>query len=318
MKKTKVLVLIVSLLLSILCREFYKQEYSDVFQVFLMFVTSLYFLPLMFSLGVKQDLFYAQNISKTKMGLYVCLLLAPYFFALFIDNSAARTLGSNIFFVGLWCSLALCAWKFEKIKYWLGIALTLSIWFAFELDLLVFWQGSLYFLNVLLGIDLVIILFPMFLRFRPFAMEFKMSYLWAKPLHKYSIVFLLVAVPYGLLSGFLSLKSNIDPIQIPIQFLAIFFFNALPEEILFRGLLQEQVQRYMKANLALLLVSIAFGFAHLNNFPKWDYRFVLISFIAGLCFGIVYLRTRSIVPAALLHTIINTTNAIAFDKVPLI
>ncbi|MFK7826682.1 MAG: lysostaphin resistance A-like protein [Oligoflexales bacterium] len=318
MKKKYLLVVVLSCLLSLLCREFYSQEYPFEIQWILVFTSIIYFLPIIFSLIVDKQLFDNLTISRSKVSLYIMVLLSPYLLAFLISDKATASPGINIGFIGLWAAFALCAQLFNKIRDWLILALILSIWFAFELDLFVLWNGSLYFLNVLLGIDLVIIIFPLFLNFRPFVIQFKISHLRTKYLHYYGGIFLILAIPYGLLSGFLELKSSIDIMQIPIQFLAIFFFNALPEEILFRGLLQQQAQRYMHEHLALFLVSIAFGFAHLNNYPMWDYRFVIVSFVAGICFGVVYLRTRAIAPAALLHTIINTTNAIVFDKVPLI
>ena len=318
MKKSHLISLFLCLVLSILCREFYKQDFSLQVLCFLVVTSLAYFFPVILTLSVSESIFHKMNSSIGRVALYIGLLLLPYFIGILVDDRICLRPGLNFLFLGGWFSVAFACQRFAKYRPILIFILILDIWLAFEWDRFVLWQGSLYFLNVLLGMDLVILFFPILIRFRPFVMQFKWSYLWSKPLHQYSIVFLMLAVPCWILSGFLQLKATVDPLQIPIQFLAIFFFNALPEEILFRGLLQKQCEQYVGEYWSLILVSVVFGFAHLNNFPMWDYRFVIISFVAVLCFGMVFRRTHSMIPAALLHTIVNTTNEILFDKVPLI
>ena len=307
-----------SILFAVLCREFYKNDYSYLAQLFLVLVSSFYFGPLLYFFSCSVDNYDSFKVSGAKVRWCLLALHTPYFIGLLANEKMCQEPGINLVFVFAWFGLAAFTRMFQSVKNFLILSLILCIWFAFEWDLFVLWKGSLYFLNVLMAINLVILLFPIFIGIRPFDLQFKFNYLWSKPLHVYSSLFLLIAVPYGMASGFLQVKEKIEIAQIPVQFLAIFFFNALPEEVLFRGLLQKHMEQYMNQYASLFLVSFVFGIAHLNNFPSWDYRFVIISFMAGLCFGMVYIKTKSMIPAALMHTLVNTTNEVVFDKVPLI
>lgn len=311
-------VFFLSALLSCLCREFYKADYPPSTQAWIGLISIFYFFPVVYAL-VTDENWVEQSLFTTKrVVLSLLLLILPYFLSVLFKLETCSMPGVNVAFVLAWGLFAYFAKISPKFRDWLILFLILSIWFAFESNWFDLWKGNLYFLNVLLAINIVILLFPLLLRYRPFLLQFKSEYLWYKPLHIFSFLFLLVAVPYGLASDFLQIKNSIDPLQIPVQFLAIFFFNGLPEEILFRGLLQVHIEKYTGFRWSLLLTSTAFGFAHLNNFPTGDYRYVILSLFAGVCFGLVFKMSQSIIPAALLHTIINTTNAVLFDKVPMI
>ena len=84
--------------------------------------------------------------------------------------------------------------------------------------------------------------------------------------------------------------------------LAILMFTAWPEELLFRGLLQNFLERASKSELAgWWTASVLFGLSHITNmgFPNW--RYVILAAIAGLFYGWTWRRTGSIFGSALLH-----------------
>jgi membrane protease YdiL (CAAX protease family) len=85
-------------------------------------------------------------------------------------------------------------------------------------------------------------------------------------------------------------------------------FTAWPEEFLFRGLLQNTLSRAMKSdNGGWILASILFGASHLpnNGFPNW--RYALLATIAGLFYGRAWRKTGSLLPAALVHMLVDAT-----------
>jgi hypothetical protein len=91
----------------------------------------------------------------------------------------------------------------------------------------------------------------------------------------------------------------------------IFIFTAIPEEILFRGILHNWLQRRLgdrRPVVALILSSVVFGAAHLNNsagvFGTPNYMYMVFATIAGLAYGIAWMRS-GITAAALLHAAVD-------------
>jgi membrane protease YdiL (CAAX protease family) len=88
--------------------------------------------------------------------------------------------------------------------------------------------------------------------------------------------------------------------------LGILVFTAWPEELLFRGLLQNFLSKASKSELAgWWTASVLFGFSHITNmgFPNW--RYVILATIAGLFYGWVWRHTGSIFASALVHAAVD-------------
>ncbi len=84
--------------------------------------------------------------------------------------------------------------------------------------------------------------------------------------------------------------------------LAILLFTAWPEELLFRGLLQNFLSKLSKSDFAGgWTASVLFGLTHITNmhFPNWKY--VILASIAGIFYGWTWYRTKSIFASALVH-----------------
>ena len=127
-----------------------------------------------------------------------------------------------------------------------------------------------------------------------------------------------ILIPLGLWLSF------IQPFHIPAQlsaglalktFLVILVATALPEEILFRSLIQNSItQRRGSTNKALLLAALIFGCAHLNNgpgpLPNW--RYAIMATIAGFAYGKVFQKSSSVFSSAILHALINTSKHVFF------
>jgi membrane protease YdiL (CAAX protease family) len=115
-----------------------------------------------------------------------------------------------------------------------------------------------------------------------------------------------IAVPVGIKIGFLSWEPSIRRLKFPLWALGILFFTAWPEEFLFRGVLQNLLSRTFKNQWAgLVVASVIFGFAHIFHAPAPNWKYVLLATIAGLFYGHVWMKTRSLLPGTLLHALID-------------
>ena len=95
----------------------------------------------------------------------------------------------------------------------------------------------------------------------------------------------------------------------------IFAGTALPEEILFRGLIQNLImQRFGASTRTLVLASVIFGCAHLDNGPQAvpNWRYMIVATIAGFAYGRVFQKSNTIVASATLHMMVDWTKHFYF------
>ena len=95
----------------------------------------------------------------------------------------------------------------------------------------------------------------------------------------------------------------------------IFIGTALPEEILFRALIQNLLMLRFGAGMRTLLVaSFIFGCAHLNNgpLPLPNWRYMIVATIAGFAYGRVFQRASTVLSSAALHTLVDWTKHFFF------
>jgi membrane protease YdiL (CAAX protease family) len=132
----------------------------------------------------------------------------------------------------------------------------------------------------------------------------------------YPLVGFAVAAP--ILIGLGLLLNFIHPFHVPKSlsawtcartFLLILVATALPEEILFRALIQNfLMQKFGSGNRVLVLSGVIFGCAHLNNGPgpPPNWRYMVLATIAGVIYGKVFLKSSTILSSAGLHALVNT------------
>lgn len=96
-----------------------------------------------------------------------------------------------------------------------------------------------------------------------------------------------IAIPLGLMLGFLHLHSHVThPWLVAPAWIFSFFAVALPEEIFFRGWIQNLLERRIGRNPALLVTACLFGMAHFNKRAvHFNWRYVLLAAIAGIFYG---------------------------------
>ncbi len=112
------------------------------------------------------------------------------------------------------------------------------------------------------------------------------------------VVSILFAVLIGIIFGGLSFQLNRTSGQSAILLtlgisLAVFIIGAAAEEAFFRGYMLQTFARAKLAWLAIALTSLFFASAHLNN-PNADYISILNTTLAGIWFGVAYLKTRNL------------------------
>lgn len=103
--------------------------------------------------------------------------------------------------------------------------------------------------------------------------------------------------------------------RIGLQYVVILAATALPEEILFRALIQNSLMQRLGANTgALLLAAFIFGCAHLDNGPQPlpNWRYMILATIAGIAYGKVFEKSSSIFASAGLHALVDTVKHVCF------
>jgi len=116
------------------------------------------------------------------------------------------------------------------------------------------------------------------------------------------LVYALVALPIGLATGFIAWRPQLDATHVAGAPLIIYLVIGVPEEFLFRGLLQNLLARWLGPRAGWVTASVVFGLAH---FP--DSRYMLLAAVAGLAYGWVYWRTQRITASAITHALVDGT-----------
>ncbi len=115
------------------------------------------------------------------------------------------------------------------------------------------------------------------------------------------LAFAVVALPIGFLTHFIQWKAtqqHAGPAL--LSALLIYLTTALPEELLFRGMIQGLLVEWVGPWGGLLGAAVIFGLAHLP-----DPRYVVLATLAGIAYGWVYLRTRRTTASAITHMLVD-------------
>jgi hypothetical protein len=86
-----------------------------------------------------------------------------------------------------------------------------------------------------------------------------------------------------------------------------FFLIAVPEELFFRGWLQNLLERKMGRWPALVITAILFGLSHFNKRTlHFNWRYVLLAAIAGIFYGRAWRRDRRVGASAVTHATVDS------------
>ena len=205
---------------------------------------------------------------------------------------------------------------------WLDFAIILMLWLPLEFSAgqhLIpkpaqgFLHSVAYAIAILLGLTI-------FLGFRALpGMKFNLPS--ARDL-AYGAAAFLVSAPILVAGG--RLLGFIPPFHAPahpsaggigLTFGAIFVGTALPEEILFRSLIQNWLmQRYGFTTRMLLVSGFIFGCAHLDNGPQPlpNWRYMILATIAGIAYGKAFQKSSSVFSSVTCHALVDATKHVFF------
>jgi membrane protease YdiL (CAAX protease family) len=120
-----------------------------------------------------------------------------------------------------------------------------------------------------------------------------------------------IAIGLGLALGFLHWHRTILP---PLKFLGgwafTFLFIAIPEELFFRGLVQNLLRKNFGDMRGLGITAVLFGLSHFNKRViagsiAFNWRYVVLAAIAGVFYGRAWMARRRLMASAITHTTVD-------------
>ena len=120
------------------------------------------------------------------------------------------------------------------------------------------------------------------------------------------VFFLPLALGLGFATGFVHFYPRVPSAGHVIgAVLVIFLLTAIPEELFFRGILQNLLERRIGGRLALVITACLFGLSHFNKGAAFNWRYVMIAAIAGIFYGRAWRAKRHLFASAITHTLVD-------------
>ena len=120
-----------------------------------------------------------------------------------------------------------------------------------------------------------------------------------------------VVLVLGLALGFVHPHANLPRLGAgALEWVGIFFFVALPEELFFRAWAQNLLERRMGRRIALGIAAVLFGLSHFNKrlfhtSTHFNWRYVLLATIAGIFYGRAWRDQRRVPASSITHTCVD-------------
>lgn len=116
-----------------------------------------------------------------------------------------------------------------------------------------------------------------------------------------------IAAPLGVALGFLHRHAGWPGLgSIAEAWIFTFFFIAVPEELFFRGWLQNLLERRIGRIWALVVTAVLFGLSHFNKrAAHFNWRYVLLAALAGLFYGRAWRAQRRVGASAITHATVD-------------
>ena len=87
--------------------------------------------------------------------------------------------------------------------------------------------------------------------------------------------------------------------------LVTFLLTAIPEELFFRGILQNLLEPRLGRTWSLILTACLFGLSHFHKGAAFNWRYVIIAAIAGIFYGRAWRARRHLFASSLTHTLVD-------------
>jgi len=211
--------------------------------------------------------------------------------------------------MAFWLSIAIsifCILKIERSHQWnkWDTLFMLSSWQIFNLK---FWQnylGSYANYSYEISASICFLLAVIYAYRRGLNINYRFSWVELKKLFWWLAALAAILIPLGLKMNFLKFNPRLDPGFIVWTTVSYFLFVATIEEIIFRGIIFNLLRRHMQDWCALLITTFLFAtiYTHICGYG-WipNFRYVGMAFIAGLAYGLSYMKTKSIVAPMVIH-----------------
>ena len=120
--------------------------------------------------------------------------------------------------------------------------------------------------------------------------------------------FAMIALPSSLALHFTRWNPRwTGTVSFVLDYLEIFLFIALLEELFFRGFLQNLLSKTLGSWVAgQALVSVLFGLFHILHAPFPNWRYVALASVAGWFYGSAYRVSGSLMASSLMHAAVDT------------
>jgi uncharacterized protein len=117
-----------------------------------------------------------------------------------------------------------------------------------------------------------------------------------------------IAIPLGLGLGFLHFRPEWpSALRAGGAYLFTFFFIAIPEELFFRGWIENLLERKIGRTAALLSTAMLFGLAHWNKrTTSFNWQYVVLAALAGIFYGRAWRAERRVGASAVTHATVDT------------
>jgi hypothetical protein len=191
-------------------------------------------------------------------------------------------------------------WRDAFILLVLGLAVDLR-WFDSA------WPAGLRALNELFLVDAGLYGFQAIRQLRGVGFDFHLRWSDWKTGLRELIFFTPFVIALGLALGFIHPHRNLPGIgSALLRWILIFFFTAVPEELFFRGWVQNLLERRVGRRAALVIASILFGLSHFNKrSAHFNWRYVLLATIAGIFYGRAWREQRRIPASTITHASVD-------------
>ena len=199
-------------------------------------------------------------------------------------------------------------WQDALILLMLGLAVDLR-WLERA------WPAGLAGLGKLLLVDAGLYGFVVIRQLRGTGFDFHFHWSdWKSGLRELAF-FAPIVISFGLTLGFLHPHANPPKLSMPLTWVYIFVFVAVPEELFFRAWVQNLLERRLALgltadaarNVALILTSVLFGLSHFNKrSTHFNWPYVFLATIAGIFYGRAWRENRRVPASAITHATVDT------------
>jgi hypothetical protein len=122
-----------------------------------------------------------------------------------------------------------------------------------------------------------------------------------------------IGIALGLALGFIRFyPRHHSVIDIVAGLLVTFLLTAVPEELFFRGILQNLLEPRIGARSALFLTAALFGLSHFHKGALFNWRYVMLAALAGIFYGRAWREHRQLFASSTTHTLVDVVWSLWF------